>query len=93
MASMSWRRVRAKGGPPLKPFPKWSSLKVGDCVASDKFFWLLLKVQTTRHDYPNMRAQYSKRGLMLDLLDMSQTWVDLDDVGIRSEVIRGEGGA
>jgi len=29
---MSWRRVRAKGGAPLKPLPKYSSLKVGDTV-------------------------------------------------------------
>ncbi len=88
---MGWRRVRAKGGAPLKPYPKWRSLKEGDTVMEMGGKWepcTLVAVKRFKQDWGNNHVVYWKHGLFLNLVTGATFWTELDDTGVRGEIVR-----
>lgn len=88
---MSWRRVRAKGGAPLKPLPKYSSLKVGDTVMTIGGPCTLVSIRRFKQVYVNggiKQRVYWKKGTFLNLTTAELFEVDLDDCGVRCEIVR-----
>jgi len=84
------KRRASLPGKKLKPRPRWRSLKVGDVVMElmrDEGPWVLIGVETTKQTWGSTSAYY-KEGRMLDLLTGRTFLVDLDDVQVRSEVLR-----
>jgi len=88
---MSWRRVRAKGEAPLKPFPKYSSLKVGDTVMTIGGPCALVSIRRNRQVYVNggvKQRVYWKKGTFLNLSTGATLEIELDDYGVRCEIVR-----
>jgi len=91
---MSWRRARAKGGPFLKPFHKYSSLKVGDTVMSMRGrdeLCTLVSIRRFKQVYVNGEVKqriYWKKGTFLNLVTAELFELDLIDRGVRSEIVR-----
>jgi len=88
---MSWRRVRAKGEAPLKPFSKYSSLKVGDTVMTIGGPCTLVSIRRNRQVYVNggvKQRVYWKKGTFLNLSTGATLEIELDDYGVRCEIVR-----
>ena len=89
---MSRRRV-SLSGKVLSPMPKWRSLKVGDIVTEagvGKEPCVLVSVRHSKQKWDNGPTVYWKHGTFLNLVTGLTFVTELDDVGIRGEVIRAE---
>lgn len=82
------------GGAPLKPFPKYSSLKVGDTVMTmggrDEP-WTLVSISRFKQTYgegPNKQTVCWKKGTFLNLVTGVTFVTELDGRGVRGTIIR-----
>ncbi len=87
---MSWRRVSLPGKV-LPPFIKWRSLKVGDVVTEAgkaKEPIVLVSITRFKQKWDSGGTTYWKHGHFLNLVTGATFTTELDDTGIRGEVIR-----
>ncbi len=84
------RRVSLPGKA-LTPYTKWRSLKVGDVVMEtgrEGEPVVLVSIGRFKQDWGNGPPVYWKRGRFLNLVTGKAFVTELDDTGIRGEVIR-----